>query len=99
MAKRNRDEIAKLIAERKAPIEENAQIRRAEKAAEEATTAANILTDCVNDNLHKANLISETILGYLPQAHQLKKEWRQNAEEKEKSIQGIKRLNWDSYWT
>ena len=51
MAKRNRDEIAKLIADQKAPIEENAQIRRAEKVAEEAATAENTLTDCVNDNL------------------------------------------------
>ena len=47
MAKRNRDEIAKLIAEQKAPIEENAQIRREEKAAEEVATVANTLTDCV----------------------------------------------------
>jgi len=69
-----------------------------EKAAEEATIAANTLTDCVNDNLHKANLISETIPGYLPQAHQLQTEWRQKAEERAKSIQGLTRLNWDSYW-
>ena len=39
----------------------DAQIRRAEKAAEEAATAANTLTNCVNDNLHKANLIPETV--------------------------------------
>ena len=34
----------KLITEKKAPIEENAQIRRAEKAEEEAAIAANTLT-------------------------------------------------------
>ena len=49
--------------------------------------------------MHKANLISENVPGYLPQAHQLQTEWRQKAEEKEKSIQGLTRLNWDSYWT
>ena len=49
----------------------DAQIRRAEKVAEKAATAANTLTDCVNDNLHKANLISETVPGYLPQENQL----------------------------
>ena len=36
----------------------DAQIRDAEKAAEEAATAANNITDCVNENLHKVNLIS-----------------------------------------
>ena len=77
----------------------DAQIRRAEKAAKEAAVVANSLTDCVNDNFHKANLISETVPGYLPQAHQLQIEWRQKAEEREKSIQGLTRLNWDSYWT
>ena len=58
----------------------DAQIRRAERAAEEASTAANTLTNCVNDNLHKANLIFETVPGYLPQANQLQAEWRQKAE-------------------
>ena len=52
----------------------DAQIRRAEKAAEEAATAANTLNDCVNENLHKANLIPETVPGYLPQANQLQTE-------------------------
>ena len=41
------------------------------KTTEETATTANTLTDCVNDNLHKENLISETVPGYLPQAHQL----------------------------
>ena len=39
----------------------DAKIKRVEKAAEEAATAANILTDCVNDNLHKAKFIPETV--------------------------------------
>ena len=72
---------------------------RGRKAAEEAATAAGNIIDCVNENLHKANLISETIPGYLPQAQQLQTEWKQKAEEKAKSIQGLTRLNWDSYWT
>ena len=52
------------------------QLREAEKAAEEAATAAGNITDCVNENLHKVNLISETIPGYLPQAQQLQTEWK-----------------------
>ena len=49
----------------------DAQIREAVKAVEEAATAASNINDCVNENLHKVNLISETIPGYLPQAQQL----------------------------
>ena len=77
----------------------DAQIREAEKAAEEAATTTSNITDYVNENLHKVNLISETIPGYLPQAQQLQTEWKQKAEEKEKSIEGLTTLNWDSYWT
>ena len=46
----------------------DAQIREVEKAAEEVATAASNITDCVNENLHKVNLILDTIPGYLPQA-------------------------------
>ena len=77
----------------------DAQIREAEKAAEVAATTASNITDFVNDNLHKVNLISETIPGYLPQAQQLQTKWKQKTEEKAKSIQGLTKLNWDSYWT
>ena len=69
------------------------QVREAEKVAEEAATAISHITDCVNENLHKVNLISETIPGYLPQAQQLQIEWKQKAEEKAKSIQGLTKLN------
>ena len=65
----------------------DAKIREAEKAAEEATTIASNMTDCVNGNFHKVNLISETIPRYLPQAQKLQTEWNQKAEEKAKSIQ------------
>ena len=76
----------------------DAQIKNAEQAVEEAATAASNIIDCVNENLHKENLISETILRYLPQAQQLQTEWKQKAQEKEKSIKGLTQLNWDSYW-
>ena len=49
----------------------DAQIREAEKAVEEAATTTSNITDCVNENLHKVNLILETIPGYLPQTQQL----------------------------
>jgi len=44
----------------------DAQSKKAEQAAEEATTTTNNFIDCVNENLNKANLISETTPGYLP---------------------------------
>ena len=46
----------------------DAQIRKAEKATEEAATMENNVIDCVNENLHRANLILETTPGFLPKA-------------------------------
>ena len=54
----------------------DAQIRGVEKTTEESATTASSLTDFVNENLQKANLISETVPGYLPQVHQLQTKWR-----------------------
>ena len=42
------------------------QIRKEEQAAEEAATTTNNIIDCINENLHRENLISETTPGYLP---------------------------------
>lgn len=75
------------------------QIKEAEKAAETAATIASILIDCVNENLHRANLIGETTPGYLPNKLQLEADWKQKAQEKGKEIQVLKRLNWERYWT
>ena len=76
----------------------DAQIRKAEQAAEEAATAASNIIDCINENFHKENLISETTPGYLPKEQQLQTDWRQKAQEKEESIKRLTKLNWDSYW-
>ena len=75
------------------------QITRAEQAAETATTQASTLIDCVNENLHRENLIAETTPGYLPNKLQLKTEWRQKEQAKGKAIQALARLNWECYWT
>ena len=71
----------------------DAHIKIAEQAVEEAATTASNITDCVNENFHKVNLISETIPGYLPQAQQLQTGWKHKTEENEKSIQGLTKLN------
>ena len=76
----------------------NTQIKKAEQAAEEAATTTNNVIDCINENLHKENLISETTPGYLPKAQQLQTDWRQKAQEKAESIKRLTKLNWDSYW-
>ena len=75
------------------------QITQAEQAAESAATQASILIDCVNENLHRANLISESTPGYLPSALQLEAEWKQKAQANGKTIQTLAKLNWESYWT
>lgn len=46
----------------------DAQLKEAEQAMEEAIIAASNVIDCINENLHKANLISETTPGFLPMA-------------------------------
>ncbi len=74
------------------------QIRQAEQAAETAATQENILIDCVNENLHRANLIEETTPGYLPNKLRLEAEWKQKAQERGKAIQALNRLNWECYW-
>lgn len=76
----------------------DAQIKKAKQVAKEAATTATSVIDCVNENLHKANLILEKTPGYLPKAQKLQIGWRQKAQEKEESIKGLTRLNWDSYW-
>ena len=76
----------------------DAQIRKPEQAVEEVATATNSVIDCINENFHKANLISKTTLGYLLKAQQLQIGWRQKAQEKEESIKRLTKLNWDYYW-
>ena len=49
----------------------DAQIRKVEQAAEEVATTVNNVIDCIIENLHKENLISEATSGYLPKAQQL----------------------------
>lgn len=50
----------------------DAQIRKAKQAA---TTTNNVI-DCINENLHRENLISETTPGYPPKVQQLQTSWR-----------------------
>ena len=75
------------------------QIRGAEQAAEGVATVESRLIDCVNENLHRENLITETTPRYLPNAQQLEADWKQRAQEKAKVIQRLSKLNWDCYWT
>ena len=77
----------------------DAQIRKAEQAAEEAATVENNVIECINENLHRANLISKTTPGYLPNVQHLQTSWRQKAQERAESIQRLTKLSWESYWT
>ena len=71
---------------------QDAQIKKAEQAAEEAATAASNVIDCVNENLHRANLISDTAPGFLPKAQQLQTSWRQKAKEKGRVNQEVNQV-------
>lgn len=64
---------------------------------EEATIESKAI-NCVNENLHKENLISKTALGFLPKAQQLQTSWRQKVEERAESIKKLTKLNWETYW-
>ena len=49
----------------------DSRLREAEQAMEDATIVANNIIECVNENLHNANLVAETTRGFLPKAEQL----------------------------
>ena len=70
----------------------DAQLKEVEQEMEEAATVARNFIDCINKNLHKANLILETTLGFLPKAQQLQTRWKQTVEEKAESIKQISKL-------
>ena len=71
---------------------------KSEQVAQELAIATNDIIDCVNENLHRANLISETAPRFIRKAQQLQTHWRQKAEEKAGSIKKLTKLNWDTYW-
>ena len=73
----------------------DAQIKKAEQVAEEAAIVASNIIDYVNENLHRAKLISETTPGFLPKTQQLQTSWRQKDEEKAESIKKLTKLKWD----
>lgn len=48
-----------------------------EQAMEDAAVASNSVIEFVNENLHEANLVVETIPGFLPKVQQLQAVWKQ----------------------
>lgn len=76
----------------------DAQLKEAEQTVEEASTEASNIINYINKNLHRANLISETTPGSLPNVRQLQTRWKYIAEEKAESIKRITKLNWNTYW-
>jgi len=49
----------------------DSQLKEVEHPMEEGATTTNNVIECINENLHKPNLISEATLGFLPRAQQL----------------------------
>lgn len=59
--------------------------------------ASNSVIECVNENIHKANLVAETTPGFLPKAQQLQAVWKQAMKERAEVIKHVNRLNWEAY--
>lgn len=64
---------------------------------EEVAAAVNSVIECINENIHRANLIVETTPGFFPKAQQLQTEWKQTAEERAEVIKQVNKLNWETY--
>ena len=54
----------------------DSQLREAEKATTDVATATNSVIKNINENLHGANLVIESIPGFLPNVKQLELQWR-----------------------
>lgn len=76
----------------------DSRLREAEKATTDAAAATNSVIENINENLHSANLVEESILGFLPNVIQLELQRRQAIEEKAGAIRQTTRLNWEAYW-
>jgi len=76
----------------------DSQLREAEKAIADAAVATNYVIENINENLHSANLVAESISSFLPNVKQLELQWRQATEEKAEAIRKTTRLNWEAYW-
>jgi len=49
----------------------DSRLKEVEQEMEEAAPAAKSIIKCVNENLHNANLVTETTPGFLPYVKQL----------------------------
>lgn len=66
---------------------------RQNRAMEDVAATANNVIECVNENLHNANLVAESTRGFLPKSQQLHAVWKHVAEERAKTIRQVNILN------
>jgi len=64
----------------------DSRLRETEQAMEDVAAAVSSVIECVNENLHKANLVAKTTLGFFPKAQQLHAVWKQAIEERAEAI-------------
>ena len=76
----------------------DSQLKEAEKATTDAAAITNIIIENINENLHGANLVAKSILGFLPDSKQLEQQWKHVVEEKVEVIRQMMRLDWEAYW-
>jgi len=72
-------------------------LKEAEKATTGVATIVNNVIRNINEILHSANIVAESILGFLPSVKQLELQWRQATKEKVEEIRQMIRLNWEAY--
>lgn len=64
----------------------DSQLREVKKATEDVAGVANSVIKNINENLHSANLVLESIPSFLPNVKQLELHWKQATEEKSEAI-------------
>ena len=70
----------------------DSRLKDVEKTTTDAAVVPNSVIENINENLHSANLVAESILGFLPNIKQLELQWIQATEEKAESIRKTTRL-------
>lgn len=75
----------------------DSQLKQEEREIEVAAAVANIIIEAINENLHSANLVTESIPIFLPNVKQLEQQWRKTAKEKEEVIRQMSKLNCEAH--
>ena len=71
---------------------------KAERATSKCISTTNNLIELINNNLYLSNLITECSPGKLAKVKSLEQQWKQELMQREKLIEGIHNLTWETFW-